>query len=80
MNKFIYFAFLFFVFAGTLSIPAQEIQAQEIKAQEIKAQEIQGNYRLLEGKTPPKAGSLKKVKSLKYIEVFTIFPIHRMPN
>ena len=65
MNKFIYFAFLFFVFAGTLSIPAQEIQAQEIK--EIQAQEIQGNYRLLEGKTPPKAGSLKKVKVIEVL-------------
>ena len=62
MKKFIYFAFLFFVFAGTLSIPVQEIQAQEIKAQEIK-----GNYRLLEGKTPPKAGSLKKVKVIEVL-------------
>ena len=67
MNKFIYFAFLFFVFAGTLSIPAQEIQAQEIQAQEIQAQEIKGNYRLLEGKTPPKAGSLKKVKVIEVL-------------
>ena len=62
MNKFIYFAFLFFVFAGTLSIPAQEIKGKEIQAQEIK-----GNYRLLEGKTPPKAGSLKKVKVIEVL-------------
>ena len=62
MKKFIYFAFLFFVFAGTLSIPAQEIQGKEIQAQEIK-----GNYRLLEGKTPPKAGSLKKVKVIEVL-------------
>ena len=58
MKKFIYFAFLFFVFAGTLAIPVQEIQAQEIK----------GNYRLLEGKTPPKAGSLKTSKSDRSIK------------
>lgn len=32
------------------------------------AQSIQGNYKILEGKTPPKAGSLEKVK---VIEVFS---------
>ena len=62
MKKFIYFAFLFFVFAGTLAIPVQEIQAQEIKAQEIK-----GSFTVLAGKTPPKAGSLKQVKVIEVL-------------
>ena len=35
--------------------------------QEIQGQEIKGNYRLLEGKTPPKAGSLKKVKVIEVL-------------
>ena len=35
--------------------------------QEIQAQEIKGRYRLLEGKTPPKAGSLKKVKVIEVL-------------
>ena len=57
MKKFIYFAFLFFVFAGTLAIPVQEIQAQEIK----------GSFTVLAGKTPPKAGSLKQVKVIEVL-------------
>ena len=51
------FVCLAIIIAGITSIQAQEIQAQE----------IQGNYRLLEGKTPPKAGSLKKVKVIEVL-------------
>ena len=51
------FVCLAIIIAGITSIQAQEIQAQE----------IQGNYRILEGKTPPKAGSLKKVKVIEVL-------------
>ena len=51
------FVCLAIIIAGITSIQAQEIQAQEIK----------GSYRLLEGKTPPKAGSLKKVKVIEVL-------------
>ena len=51
------FVCLAIIIAGITSIQAQEIQAQE----------IQGSYRLLEGKTPPKAGSLKKVKVIEVL-------------